>query len=266
MRNGGSFFAALPIALLFAVPLQAAIDPDLVDLARQIEQFPKTATGTDGERLAKFFDLYWKASMVESPEYAAYIGYPGLEDRLPDFSPEAFDFSRHLLHLELAALLSIDRARLTPADQLSYDLARRQWERAADGDSFHGEYLMVTRMNNRITAALELLDYMPAKTVRDYENMLTRLRGFPRVVEQGIALLEAGAKSGITPPRVTLAGVPEQVLAGLTDDPLQNPRLQPFNHIPDSIPPAERERLRKTAADVFRTQVAPALHRLHDYL
>ena len=253
-------------ALLLALPLRATIAPDLAELARQIERFPQSAAGTDGERLAKFFDLYWAASMREAPDFASYVGYAGLEDRLPDLSPEAIAHSRRLLHLELAALTSIDRSRLTPAEQLSYDLLRRSFELGIESERFPGPYLLVTRMNNRLTQALGLLYYMPARTVADYEKMLARLRGFPRLVEQGIALLEEGSKRGITPPRVTLDGVAAQVLAPLADDPLESPTLEPFQHIPETVPAAERERLRGAAADLFRQQVAPALRRLHDYL
>ncbi len=261
----------LLVALLLALPLRATIapepiPPDLADLTQQIERFPQDTAGTESERLAKFFDLYWAASMREAPAFAAYIGYRGVDDRLPDLSPETHAHSRRLLHLELAALASIDRSRLTPAEQQSYDLLLRSFEEAIEGERFPGEYLLVDRMGNRLTQALGLLYYMPTGTVGDYENMLTRLRGFPRLVEQGIALLEEGVKRGVTPPRVTLDGVAAQVLAPLANDPLESPTLEPFQRMPDTIPAAERERLRGAAAEVFRQQVAPALSRLHDYL
>ena len=262
-------------ALLLALPARSQVAPDLVELTRQIERFPasKAGSGSESERLAKFFDLYWAATMREAPDFASYIGYVGVEDRLPDYSPEAFAHSRRLLELERAALASIDRSRLTPAEQLSYDLLRRSFEVGLEGEGESstaepspGRYLLVSRMGNRMTAALGLLYYMPARTVADYENMLARLRGFPRLVEQGIALLEEGAKRGITPPKVTLDGVADQVLVPLADDPLQSPTLEPFQRIPESVPAAERERLRGEAAEVFRRQVEPALRRLHDFL
>src|SRR5205814_189812 len=47
---------------------------------------------------------------------------------------------------------------------------------------------------------------------------------------------------------------------------LKHPLLEPFQHMPDSIPAAERERLRRAAADLVRQHVAPALRTLRDYL
>lgn len=256
----------LLLALLITVPVAAA-PPELPELVLQTERFPATrGEGTDSQRLARFFDLYWTASMRMAPDFASYIGYSGVEDRLPDLSAEASAVGRRMLHLQIAALSSIDRARLTPGEQVSYDLLRRQFDDTIEGERFPGRYLLVSSMNNRITAALGLLDYMPTRTVADYEAMLTRLRGFPRLADQGIARLDEGLKRGITAPRVTLRHAAEQVLGWLTNDPLKGPVLAPFEKMPETIPAAEQERLRRTAAEIFSKQVTPALHKLHDYL
>jgi uncharacterized protein (DUF885 family) len=259
-------------ALLPTLPVPA-IPPDLAGLVRQIERFPATkAEGSESERLRRFFDLYWAARMRELPDLASYIGYSGVEDRLPDFSAEGLALRHRLSHLELAALSSIDRTHLTPAEQVSYDLARRRFEIEIEGERFHGldpfhnDYLLVDQMDNSIASGVWLLAYMPARTAGDYETMLTRLRGFPRMVDQGIARLQEGLKRGITPPRVTLRHVPEQLLTALAGDPMKSPILEPFQRIPDTVPASERERLRREAAEVYRRQVTPALHKLHDYL
>jgi uncharacterized protein (DUF885 family) len=96
--------------------------------------------------------------------------------------------------------------------------------------------------------------------------MLPRLRAYPRKIDQTIAGLEKGLKEGITPPRVTLRDVPAQIDGLLTDDPLKSAALTPFQEIPESIPAAERERLRSEAARVFREGLAPALRKLRGYL
>lgn len=259
--------------LLFAIlaatrGLHAAIPADLRQLASQIEQFPLTkGKEPESKRLAKIFDLYWAASMREAPDYATYIGYPGVGDRLLDRSEEAAEFSRRLARLELAALKSIDASRLTATEKLHYDLLVEQFDQVLEAEQFRGQGTqLVTHMNNRITAGLGLLAYMPAETVSDYEDMLARLRGFPRMVDQGIVRLNEGLKLGITPPRVTLGRAAEDVLGFISEDPLKSEVLEPFTRIPETIPAPERERLRKTAVEIYRTQDVPALRKLHDYL
>jgi uncharacterized protein (DUF885 family) len=256
----------LPALLLIALPT-FAIPPDLADLAKQIERFPQRKEGSDSARLKTLFDLYWEARMRENPDLAVYVGYRGLEGRVPDDSDEMRDFDRRLVHLELAALKSIDRAHLTALEQLNYDLLRRRLEHAIEAERFiHFGTLYVTQMGDAVLEGLAPIGYMPARTVADYENMIALLRAFPRSVPQGIARLNEGLKHGITPPRVTLSHVAERVVADIKPDPLQSDFLLPFRHMPESIPPAERERLRRTAAEIFRQQVEPALRAWHDYL
>jgi uncharacterized protein (DUF885 family) len=260
--------ALLLFAIAAAVRIHAEIPADLRELAAQIERFPLTKEKEpESARLEKFFDLYWSAAMREAPDFATYIGYPGVGDRLPDRSKEASEFGRRLLDLEVAALASIDQSRLTETERLHYELLRRQFDEVIDGLRFRGMgTTLVTHMNNRITAGLGLLAYMPANTVSDYEDMLARLRGFPRMVDQGIARLEEGLQLGMTPPRVTLGRAAEDVLAFISDDPLKGDVLEPFTRIPETIPAAERERLQRTAVEIYRTQDVPALRRLHKFL
>jgi uncharacterized protein (DUF885 family) len=259
--------------LLFAIvaatrSLHAEVPADLRQLVSQIETFPLTkGEETESRRLARFFEMYWAAGMREAPAFATYIGYPGLGDRLPDFSDEREELSRRLVHLELAALSSIDESRLTAAEQLNYELARRQFNLGIEGERFRGlGTLLVTHMGNGITDGLSLLGYMPSVKVADYEDMLARLRGFPRMVDQGITRLDQGLKLGFTPPRVTLGHVAGDVLSFISDDPLKSEVLEPFTRIPETIPAPERERLRRSAVEIYRTQDVPALHKLHDYL
>jgi len=257
----------LLLILFLAVPA-FAISPDLVELAQKIERFPAQKEGSDSARLKAFFDLYWTTRMHSEPDLAVYVGYQGLEGQVPDYSREMIAFQRRLVHMELAALQSIDRAHLTAAEQLNDDLLRRRLEMAIEGERFEtiNDALVVDQMNDGVLGALMPIGYMPARTAADYEKMLAILRGFPPIVAQSMALADEGLKRGITPPRVTLSHVVERTVADVTDDPLKSAFLTPFQHMPDSIPAAERERLQSEAAKIFREQVAPALRRWHDYL
>ena len=259
------------LALLLIVGLArataAAVPPDLAESARQLERFPATrGEGSESERLRKFFDLFWITELREGPEFATYVGVPGLDDRLSDLSPETLDLARRISREERTALASIDRAKLTPAEQVNYDLASERIEQGIEGERFHGEYLLIHQMIGIQQDLPRLLASMPARTLQDYENRLSRLRQVPRLVDQIMALLAQGLAAGITPPRVTLRDVPGQFTSLLADDPLKSPVLESFQSISETVPAAERERLRREAAQVFKEQVAPALGKLRDYL
>ena len=260
---------ALALALLLGASLaaSAALPPELVDVEGRIERFPATkGEGSESERLKRLFDLYWRVRLLTYPEYATYVGIPGYEDRLSDSSPRMLAFGRRLPGEEQAAFASIDRSRLTPSEQVDYDLALWHVEQAVQGERFHGEYLLVDQLGGIQQELPQLLESMPTRSVQDYENRLARLRQVPEAVDQTLALLAQGLAAGITPPRVTLRDVPGQFESLLTADPLKSPVLESFRQIPETIAAADRERLRGEAARLFQGQVAPALRKLHDYL
>jgi uncharacterized protein (DUF885 family) len=259
------FFALA--ALLLTAAAGAAVPPDVAEYGKRIEQFPTTqGQGSESERLKKLFDLLWEFQMHASPEYATFVGYPGLNDRWSDLSPESIEFGRRIDHVVEGALASIDRAKLTPAEQVSYDLGLRHVREAIEGEPFHGEYLLINQVGGPQQGIPQLLSIMPGRNVRDYEDIVARLRGVPGVIDQTIALLDRGLREGITPPRVTLRDVPGQVESLLVDDPLKSPMLKAFQKFPAAVPAADRERLTREAVAAFRDQVAPAVRKLRGYL
>lgn len=258
---------ALIACLSTAAVAGGAVPPDVAEYGKKLEQFPSTkGQGSDSERLKRLFDLFWELQMHASPEYATYVGYPGLNDRWSDNSPESNEFGRRLNHVIEGDLASIDRAQLTPAEQVSYDLALRHARESIEGEPFHGEYLQINQVGGPQQGIPQLLAIMPGRNVKDYEDILARLRGVPGVIDQTIAMLDRGLKEGITPPKVTLRDVPEQVESLLVDDPLKSPMLKAFQQFPATVPAADRERLTREAAAAFRDQVAPAFRKLHGYL
>jgi len=111
-----------------------------------------------------------------------------------------------------------------------------------------------------------LLAVMPKATAEDYGNIIARLEGIPRLVDQTIALMELGLERGITPPQITLRDVPQQVANLLTDDPLESPVLEPFRTLPGQLEDEARAELQQQAIAIFEEQVRPALERLRDFL
>ncbi len=258
---------ALAPLLLTAAVAGAAVPPDVVEYGKKLEQFPATqGQGSESERLKKLFDLLWELQMHASPEYATYVGYPGLNDRWSDLSPESIEFGRRLNPVIEGDLASIDRAKLTPSEQVNYDLSLRHVRESIEGEPFHGEYLLINQVGGPQQGIPELFSIMPGRSVKDYEDIIARLRGVPTVIDQSIALLDRGLKEGITPPKVTLRDVPAQVESLLVDDALKSPILKAFQSFPATVSAADRERLTREGVAAFKDQVAPAFRKLHGYL
>ncbi len=219
----------------------------------------------DSLRLRQLFALDWEQSNVESPESATYTGYPGQNGRWADNSFAGLRRRRAEARDQLDALLTIDRARLSPNDQLNYDLFRRGQEEAIAGLRFPWELVAVTQMGGPQSLS-EVMRQQPARTAADYADLLARLRAIPRVLAETRALLDSGLVVGVTPPQVTLRDVPAQVDGLLAEDVDHNPLTEAFTRIPSDVPAAERTRLRADARAVLDTAVVPAYRALRTYL
>jgi len=220
---------------------------------------------SDSARLGELFRVNWEYLMTEYPEFATYVGYPGQNARWTDNSLEAIERRKRELQEPLSVVKAIRRDRLSPADRLNYDLFRRGLDEQIEGTRFKDEYFAITQLGGVQQDVGRLLAQMPTTSVQDYENMLARLNGVPALVEQTVTLLGKGLETGITPPRVTLRDVPDQIRGITPDDPLASPLLRQFADFPASVPATERERLTRAARDAYTQRIAPAYRKLYDY-
>ena len=221
---------------------------------------------SEAERLNELIDLYFDYFMNQSPEFATYLGLPIGQDRWGDNSLEAEAQSEKDLLEGLRFLESLDRSQLEGEDRLNYDLLLDELRAQERGMEFQGEYLAINQMGGVHDSVAQILAVMPARNLAQYENVVSRLEKVAPLVENTIERLEKGLEAGVTPPKVTLRDLPEQVRNLLVEDPLQSPLLAAFTKFPESIPAAEQERLRTEAVAAYRDGIAPAFTKLADYL
>jgi uncharacterized protein (DUF885 family) len=227
---------------------------------------PPAAPAGESERLRRLFDLAWENKLLQTPEFATYIGFPGHNDRWSDRSPAGIERRHALSEEQLKALRSIDRSRLTAAEQVDLDLFRRRLEGQIEGFHFPEEQLALSQSGGLQLDVPRILAIAPAATLHDYEDLLARLNALPALVDQNIALLEKGLAAGVTPPKSQMRGAPDQVRALLTGDPWQSPLLARFRQIPASVPPEDQTRIRQAALSAYEKKAAPAFGKLLRYL
>jgi len=218
------------------------------------------------ERLRALFDAVWRYQMEEFAELATFTGHPGQDHRWTDLSLLAVERRRREMEIPSRVLATIDRSRLSPAAQLDHDVFKREVDEGLEGRRFRAEFMPLTQMNGVQQDVAQILAMMPAASVAQYENVLARLEGVPALVDQTIVLMKEGLAAGLTPPRVTLRDVPQQVRNQIVEDPLESPLLRAFARFPDGVAADERERLRDRAAAAYAVHVAPAYRRLYEFL
>ena len=221
-------------------------------------------TGNPAAALGRLFDEEWEWTMREFPTFASNLGDRRYNDRLTDVSLAAAARRDEHRRQTLARLAKIDRARLAPADQLNYDLFRKDLENDVEEHRLHLDLMPVTQRGG-IQSSDELAELLRFQTVKDYDDWLARLRASPAYVEQTLEVLREGVRTKMLWPKVTLQRVPAQLDRQLNARTEESGFYKPFRNFPADIPDAERARLARQGREAVEQSVMPALKKFRDY-
>jgi len=257
---------AMSLFLLLSAPASADWLEEVTALHDEIRSLTRNDEGlSDEQRLQRFYTLSYDLTMLENPGFATGLGDPRGQDRLTDLSQDGVQRRRRANKDSLALLSSIDRSALPEAERVNYDLLRDTVQRQVDGLRFPEELLQMNQMSGPQQFLSRLLAMMPNATPGQLENQIARMEALPAYVDQSIVLLRNGLEAGVTPPRVTLRDVPQQIRNQLVDDAARSPLLSGFADLPATVDPVQAEALRQRAAEVYRKQVVPAYERLLEF-
>ena len=221
-------------------------------------------------RLERLFESTWERELRDDPTTATYLGDARYNDRWTDMSAEAIGNRYAADERTLAALRAIPRDALPPAAQLDYDLFDREYRQRLAQRPFK-PWLYAINHQGGIQTLHEVTELLPFQTVEDYEDWVRRLERAGALVDQHVAMLRVAAAEGRTQPRVIMERIPAQLALQVVDDPRRSPFHAPFDRFPESIGPADRERLGAAGRAAIERVVVPAYRRLQrafleDYL
>jgi len=165
----------------------------------------------------------------------------------------------------LALMESIDRAALSNDNRVNFDLLLDRLASNVRGQQFPVQYLQMNQMSGPQQNVTSLLAMMPNSRSGDLENQIARMEALPDYIDQTISLMRKGLAAGVTPPKITLRDVPQQIRNQLVDNASQSPMLTGFADIPSTVDPLQADTLRKRAETVYRKQVVPAFERLLEF-
>ncbi|MFN2476448.1 MAG: DUF885 family protein [Chthoniobacterales bacterium] len=244
-----------------AFPFVLAIS--LATSALHAESKP-AASNAAATELNAFFEAEWNYSLEQHPTRASSLGDRRWNDKWDDDSLEAIAKQEAHTRDALVRLGKFDRAKLSPADQLNYDLFKKNLEQQIESFPFR-MYLLPINQRGGLQTADELGDQLRFQNVKDYEDWIARLRAFPASLEQNIALMREGVKAHVMWPKVVLERVPAQIDKQLVATADESPFFKPLKKFPDAIAAADRERLSAAARDAITTGIIPSFRKLKEY-
>ncbi|MGI8671887.1 MAG: DUF885 domain-containing protein [Luteitalea sp.] len=217
-------------------------------------------------RLQALFDQEWEWRLREHPVFASSVGDHRYDDRLSQES--SADHTRRAADTTsfLETLAGIDRAALSEPHQISRDMFDAELRDRLTSFKFK-EYLRPINADSGFHSSFALLPQIQRlEQPADVDRYLARLRAFPAYLDQHIARMREGLASGLTVPRVALAGVDAAVAPLMPTDPEQSPLYVPFRTLPATLPELERLRLRHAGRAAIAEAVTPAYARFRTFL
>src|SRR2546421_569837 len=207
--------------------------------------------------LEKLFDEEWEWTMRENPTFASNLGDRRYNDRWEDASLENIA-RQHQHQLEtLKRLQTIPRAQLPTADQLNYDLFKKDLDDSIEGYKFK-LYLLPVNHRGGIQSVDEITEQLRFQTVKDYDDWIARMRALPLYMDQTIALMREGVREKILWPKVVERRVSAQIDKHIVSRPEDSTFYTPFKQFPSDIPAAEAQRLSQAAREAITQSVIPS--------
>ena len=260
------------ISLLLATAAALAMQPSISASAATPEATAQPSA-TDAELLKLFHDSD-EGSLRRNPLNAIYRGDMRYADRLGDMVTDAYYAEERAAgKADLVALKRIDRSKLTPTNQIAYDVFKWQTELALKGlspallaitavqpvDHFSGFHNSYPGFASGEGAA-------PFKTVADYENNLKRHHDYVVMVDRWIGRFREGMKTGVVEPRLVVNNMIDQLNNQIGLGVEGSTYYGPVKTFPAGIPAPEQARLRAATTAAIRDGILPALTRFRDFL
>ena len=224
----------------------------------------------------KLFALFADAderSLKLNPVGALFRGDMRYADRLGDYLTDEYLAASKADNAEnLAKLAEIDRSKLSPTDQLAYDVFAYNQQREREGyapailaasevrpvNHFSGFHTFYPNFASGQSAA-------PFKTVEDYENNLKRHEDYIAITDRAIGKFREGMETGVYETKLTIGNVVSQLDTQLAMPVEESPFFMPVKNFPEEFSAEEKARL--TAEYTAATKEIYAAHeRMRDFL
>ncbi|MEL6199449.1 MAG: DUF885 domain-containing protein [Pseudomonadota bacterium] len=228
----------------------------------------------EGLSLSAFYDVSYKALLARDPEQVVSLG---LDDEI-DVSGQLTNLSRDYALETIAmhgvvrdALNDYDRAALSPADQITWDVYAWYLDSVIDDAPFVDYHFLATYslISEQSQTERFFTDIQPFDDQADAEAYLARLRRVDDKFLQLTQRLAASRDAGIVEPALTMNVAIQRLDQILALPLLGNPYLTTFN---DKIAPLsdltslQKSELRDQAMNAVSGSVIPAYQNLRNTL
>lgn len=222
-------------------------------------------------KLDKLATAFYVARATFDPLYFATANGDGrYDDQLGNtISPGKRKAQFAKYHKLQAQLRAIPRAQLGEDDQLNFDLLAFELDSALNYEQFPEHLLPLNQMDN---VPGTLANYaggtgsQPLSTVKQYGAYLSRLNQMPAWVDQAIANMREGMRTGVVHPKAITVAMLPQFRQLLSDTPESNIFYTPIKNLPAQFSATDRQRLTAAYRNTVATKLMPTMQKLVQFL
>ena len=261
------------LLLAAALPLAVSTAANAADPVEAVKPVGLSVEQVEHDKLFAIFKADDEASLKLSPIMAIFRGDTRYADKIGDFlTPEYNAAMKAQAESSLAALKTIDRTKLNPTDKIAYDVFAYSQNETLK--TLTPEYLALTEVRpiNHFYGFHTFYPTFssgkgaaPYKTVKDYENGLSRNANYVQLIDRSIGKFREGMKSGVVETKLTINNVIQQLDTQLEMPIEKSPYWGPIEAMPDDFSDAEKARL-TDAYHASIEDVYAANARLRDFL
>ncbi|MBO2010756.1 DUF885 domain-containing protein [Hymenobacter negativus] len=226
--------------------------------------------GAPSVPLATLFERYHDRTNRLFPLRATVQGDNRFNDKLPNDQTRVYRDTLRAFYTHYSnALRRVNRAALTPNDQLSYDILRYELDQELAAFRFNNWMMPFNQFYGLPTSLPQLgsgKGAQPFNTVKDYDNWLARMRSFPAWTDSAIANFQHGERSGIVLPKALVTKMIAQLKAVASADPTTSLFFAPVANFPKTFTPADKARLTPLYQSAIRRDVLNQYRKLTDFL
>lgn len=222
--------------------------------------------GQDSELFQALLKREWDFRINEFPSLARDNNIAGYEEKIAHVS-EKDQLRRYRYWKQVRLELSdISCERLEHGECINYRMFERQMKQFLADYETRAYLIPFTSDWSFYMSWNRWSEETDFNTLDDYRHYLARLKEIPTVMDEYIALMREGLKTGMTQPRVILDGREVPIQKQLVENPERSVFYQPFLSIATDVPEQERKKLLAEANEVVMQGVIPAYQRLLDFM
>ncbi len=220
-------------------------------------------------RYLKLVDQFFKDQLKLNPLMATFVGVNDYNDQFGGDLTEEYLKQRHDFNQSyLDKVRRIDRDDLSPSLQLSYDLFGYDRNMALIGETYPERWLPMNQFYNTVITMVQLgtgESAQPFKTVKDYENWLSRLDGFINWTKLAQQRMNEGIENKVVLPRVLVEKIIPQLQSQIVAKAEESIFYSPITNLPANFSDADKAKLTSQYDEMIIKKLMPALIELKTY-